>query len=112
LLSLVVLAVMKMTGIERDSSSACRCWQTSIPSMSGIIRSRRIRSGFPRLTESRHSVPFLAVAVWIPRLSRPLLRSWMLIGWSSTISTVGAGMVALLSESSQRGCRDWQVETP
>src|SRR6202142_3155671 len=92
LLSFVVRAVTKMTGIERVSLLAWRRWQTSIPSMSGIMRSRRMRSGFLTFTCSSASRPLLAVVTCSPTRSSLRLRSWTLIGWSSTTRMVALDM--------------------
>ncbi len=43
--SLELLAVMKITGIERVSSCDCSFRHTSSPSISGIMTSSRIKSG-------------------------------------------------------------------
>ena len=90
--SLEVRAVMKMIGMDFVSSSACRRWQTSMPSMSGIMTSSRIRSGRSRLTKSRASRPLYAARILIPSRSSLRFRSWTLMGWSSTTKMAGLDM--------------------
>src|SRR5688572_16022566 len=74
-----------MIGMNGRVSSALIRRATSIPSMRGIITSRRIRSGGDWRTRSNASSPSAALSIWYPLASRRARMTSTLSSWSSTM---------------------------
>src|SRR5687768_7392844 len=74
-----------MIGMNGRLASAFTRFATSMPSITGIITSSRIRSGGAAAMRSSACWPFVAVSVRKPRASSRACRSSTLSWWSSTM---------------------------
>src|ERR1700720_1061192 len=88
-----------MNGSSLLSLFALRRRTTSMPSIFGIITSRRIRSGQERSTASKAACPSLAPSTTYPRASSRARSSSILSSWSSTTRIRPLRSIVLAEES-------------
>src|SRR5262245_38092688 len=101
-----------MTGISRVSGFDFSLRQTSKPSISGIITSRRMRSGFSAPVAISNALsPLVATLVLNESFSRPEI-TLILVGVSSTIRMsfwLEFGIAAFKFQLKARGMAVWRV---